>query len=689
MKTAPKPSNPPSSLARPTQPASGPSQSGPQPRGTRNSQAAGQIPGLPNENPGKKRRRRRSNTPKSSTIAEQNEPVGETSENRASVEPQTEEFRSAKSEPLSPSLSISSKETSLLKEKIPEDWDQASEEELGKELLKEIPLGRDLGLDKEEESRPSTSKEKQRQKSQPEKQETYSAAFVRFLVELAKKKLGRPDTTPIMPMPARNQKGAPQFEDSRPEELLRYFDDLEECFKGNTGLTDVDKKKYVGRYVSPRIEAQWQSFDSYAGAGKTYVDYKKDIIKDYPEAIGLSTGSLKRLKQVCKENQRIGESDLSELLTFKRAFKVESKKLAEAPTLLANHTLVAYFAGCLAPEFRNRVYAKLDLQATQSKDMLDFLISNNVGGLTASTAPPARAEDRYKLDEFIRVAEDLARALNPGATGVEREELPLVPPVRIKTESMVLAPVQRELESIKQEFSIFKDWITTSERNQKQLLDEFKNSIHQQTRMVQQMPPPQPAPMRMYQPPPPPMMRYQPPEAPRNCFYCHMTGHMYRDCPVRQAHLTTGKVNLGDGGKLYFPDGRMISFDPTRPVKDRVDEWHAKQKTDVAFQSWETESVPGMYHLQAHQGSMSLYTNQQRDQRDEVIEKLRQELQGRPGPSYQSRPSTVYQQQRRDEMDEYRETYEEMLAAEKQGTILALTRSGQPPRGEVEDPGFD
>ncbi|KAF8955603.1 hypothetical protein BDZ97DRAFT_1926533 [Flammula alnicola] len=205
-------------------------------------------------------------------------------------------------------------------------------------------------------------------------------------------------------------------------------------------------------------------------------------------------------------------------------------------------------------------------------------------------------------------------------------------------ESMMLAPVQQELESIKQEFSIFKDWITTSERNQKQLLDEFKNSIHQQTRMAQQMPPPQPAPMRMYQPPLPPMMRYQPPEAPRNCFYCHMTGHMYRDCPVCQAHLNTGKVNLGEGGKLYFPDGRMISFDPNRPVKDRVDEWHAKQKTDVAFQSWETESVPGIYHLQAHQGSMSIYANQQRDQRDEVIEKLRQELQGRPGPSYQLTP---------------------------------------------------
>ncbi len=86
-------------------------------------------------------------------------------------------------------------------------------------------------------------------------------------------------------------------------------------------------------------------------------------MNDYYAVGSLKRGSIKRLAQICKEHQRISPSDIDDLLTLKRQFSAEAKKLQEPPALLANHTLVENFMGCLTRDFREKVYQQLESNA--------------------------------------------------------------------------------------------------------------------------------------------------------------------------------------------------------------------------------------------------------------------------------------------------------------------------------------
>jgi hypothetical protein len=50
-------------------------------------------------------------------------------------------------------------------------------------------------------------------------------------------------------MPMRNERAAPTFDSSKPRELSRYFEDLEQLMKRATISDQQDMKKQVLRYV--------------------------------------------------------------------------------------------------------------------------------------------------------------------------------------------------------------------------------------------------------------------------------------------------------------------------------------------------------------------------------------------------------------------------------------------------------
>ena len=51
-------------------------------------------------------------------------------------------------------------------------------------------------------------------------------------------------------MPFKGEKAAPEFDPQNPRSLVRFFDDLEECFRRAAVTDDAEKKKYALRYVS-------------------------------------------------------------------------------------------------------------------------------------------------------------------------------------------------------------------------------------------------------------------------------------------------------------------------------------------------------------------------------------------------------------------------------------------------------
>ena len=162
-------------------------------------------------------------------------------------------------------------------------------------------------------------------------------------------------------MPSRQARDRPEFDESEPENIVRYFEDLEMYFEmaGIAGDAHESRKKWVGTYVKPKLESEWKTLDSFENG--TYEEYKEEILRDYDAVAKLVRGSIQRLEQICKEHQRISPADIDDFLTLKRQFKYEASKLLRPPVLLANHTLVEKFMGCLTPGYRNQVYQRLDL----------------------------------------------------------------------------------------------------------------------------------------------------------------------------------------------------------------------------------------------------------------------------------------------------------------------------------------
>jgi hypothetical protein len=60
-------------------------------------------------------------------------------------------------------------------------------------------------------------------------------------------------------MPMRNERSAPHFDPTKPRELVRYFEDLEDQFQ-RCGIIDLaDQKRWALRYVSVEIADLWES----------------------------------------------------------------------------------------------------------------------------------------------------------------------------------------------------------------------------------------------------------------------------------------------------------------------------------------------------------------------------------------------------------------------------------------------
>jgi hypothetical protein len=87
-------------------------------------------------------------------------------------------------------------------------------------------------------------------------------------------------------MPMHNERAAPTFDSSKPRELSRYFEDIEQLMKRATISDQQDMKKQVLRYVDFSTEQIWKTFPEFLDDNKTYQDFKDAILVHYPDASG-------------------------------------------------------------------------------------------------------------------------------------------------------------------------------------------------------------------------------------------------------------------------------------------------------------------------------------------------------------------------------------------------------------------
>ena len=107
-------------------------------------------------------------------------------------------------------------------------------------------------------------------------------------------------------LPARGEHSTLTFDKSQPEELERYFADLQTLLD-HFGVVDENKRKLVAlRYLKIRMEGLWETTSTWLDPTKSYAKFKAEVFKLYPGASGNWTYTIQDLDMVIGQYTHVG-----------------------------------------------------------------------------------------------------------------------------------------------------------------------------------------------------------------------------------------------------------------------------------------------------------------------------------------------------------------------------------------------
>jgi hypothetical protein len=195
----------------------------------------------------------------------------------------------------------------------------------------------------------------------------------------------------IQNMPMRGERNAPTFDQTEPNDLVRYFKQLETLFTRCAIVADEEKKEFATSYVRSEVAETWEAIPEFSGADFTFEQFKDRLFKLYNQSTLCYI--LSDLDRLVGERQRLGMRSLQDLSEFHLRFN------AIASFLTKNELL--------ASRERSQSYLRVFEEALQNKILmrLQILLPNHHPSLP------------YQINEIYNAAKWVLQGI-PGSLGV-------------------------------------------------------------------------------------------------------------------------------------------------------------------------------------------------------------------------------------------------------------------------------
>jgi hypothetical protein len=377
------------------------------------------------------------------------------------------------------------------------------------------------------------------------------------------------NNSPILPIIPAYARDAPRFSLTKPQELPRFLQHMEDMWNGAGIVDDETRKSHLGKYADQQSEDEWRTLDTYQ-LGFTWLEFKAELVANYPEVAAAERGTPARIRQLCREWEGIGLGELGALYAFRRAFLSQAKKLLMAPAVMSNRELVELFLWTLSEKMRSAVV-------------------NFLGSRAGAKSKQRRPEDQYDLREvckmavvvsenahvmFCRTERDFSESVNERKAVVE--DVPVLKTTSFAqrlndlTNSQVRNREELEIvnERISQRLSSLTDMMTTylqqvqgDSEMKEPVLDNFSTGTGLGTSSA--------------------MPRWgglMKANDGGNCFYCGQVGHNIAQCDQVKLDIEDGLLRFDANGKLRLYNGDCIPNMPNAPtLKDRVERYYAEK----------------------------------------------------------------------------------------------------------------
>lgn len=337
-------------------------------------------------------------------------------------------------------------------------------------------------------------------------------------------------TAPAALIPLKGDRGAPTFDPTRPNELPRFFGQLELLFKRCNITINTEKKFYAVSYVSNELADLWEAVPEYDDVNKTYNDFKKALLGSYTDED--NKYDMRDLDLLVGERQRLGVHALADLTDYHLRFKAISKYLINQNRMGTVDEYHAFIRG-FPPRFWNTISGRLHIKH-----------------------PDHRLNLPYTLEQVYDAARFVLAGVTPQSYGSSATASVTGLPGAMPSPSAHISSPDSGLVKVEQLGSILSEF-------SKSIIDAINNNRSRASNTSNSTP------------------------RASGCSFCGQDAHFIRECPIVEDYIRAGKCKRNNVDKrIVLPSGAFVPSNISGTyLKDRIDEWHKRNPNQIGASS--------------------------------------------------------------------------------------------------------